>query len=164
MPADVATDDASSRSHLGHQTALSFTRPLRRPGVGPFIPPGRWRLVAQCCCKLVPAPSKCWIVAEAQAQLSSGENINAIVPALRAGGFGLVERSGLRSHRIDDSVGGKRSRRIAVARDPITPDAHGDEVAKLPELKMQTQVPPLPSNSYIKTPKLPASINHQVCT
>jgi hypothetical protein len=27
---------------------LSFTRPLRRPGVGPFIPPGQWRLVAQC--------------------------------------------------------------------------------------------------------------------
>jgi hypothetical protein len=28
---------------------ISFTRPLRRPGVGPFIPPGQWRLVAQCC-------------------------------------------------------------------------------------------------------------------
>jgi hypothetical protein len=34
---------------------LSFTRPLRRPEVGPYIPPGQWRLVAQCRYRTKPA-------------------------------------------------------------------------------------------------------------
>jgi hypothetical protein len=50
-------------------------------------------------------------------------NMNAIVPALRAGGSGLAERSASGATELTAPSGGKQSRGIAVTRDPITPIA-----------------------------------------
>ena len=42
-----AVEDLAERGMEDRRMPLSFTRPLRRPGVGPLIPAGQWRLVTR---------------------------------------------------------------------------------------------------------------------